>query len=138
MATCLNGVPADLDDLARAAEAVGGEGFLADALDQVAEAIRDVDTSNIKDLDLDDPMDMGYTLKSMQVALWCTRQDTDFERILVAIVNRGGDTDSNGAVAGAVMGALCGASQIPARWLDNIHDAERLTDLADRLFEKVL
>jgi ADP-ribosyl-[dinitrogen reductase] hydrolase len=72
----------------------------------------------------------------MQVALWCTEQPGEFEETVVAVVNEGGDTDTNGAVAGAVMGARYGASSIPKRWLINIADTEKLTELADRLFEK--
>jgi ADP-ribosyl-[dinitrogen reductase] hydrolase len=72
----------------------------------------------------------------MQVALWCTAQPGSFEEIVVAVVNEGGDTDTNGAIAGAVAGARLGASSIPSRWLDNVAGTEELTKLADRLFER--
>jgi ADP-ribosylglycohydrolase len=35
-------------------------------------------------------------------------------------VDFGGDTDTVGAMAGALMGALHGNSWIPARWFNNI------------------
>ena len=59
---------------------------------------------------------MGYTLKAMQVALWCALRAPDFEEAMVAVVSAGGDTDTNGAVAGAVLGARFGCRAIPPRW----------------------
>jgi len=136
-ATCLSGAPAPIDDLAVAVGRVGGEGWLADSIEQVTEAAQSVESATLGALELDDPVDMGFTLKAMQVALWSTAQPGGFEEIVAAVVNEGGDTDTNGAVAGAVMGARHGASSIPQRWLDNIADTEDLTELADRLFDKM-
>jgi hypothetical protein len=78
---------------------------------------------------------MGYTLKAMQVGLWALRQKLSFKEVLVEVVEAGGDTDTNGAVAGAVMGARVGLSGIPPRWRDNIRDPDYLIELADRLFD---
>lgn len=79
---------------------------------------------------------MGYTLKAMQVGLWCLERGTDFEESLVAVIEAGGDTDTNGAVAGAVLGALHGASAIPSRWVGGVARAERLTAIADELLAR--
>ena len=88
------------------------------------------------DLVLDD-VDMGYTLKAMQVALWCAVQASDFEESLVAVVSAGGDTDTNGAVAGAVLGARFGLNAIPSRWRERLAEVrqgrEPLEALADLL-----
>ncbi len=84
-----------------------------------------------------DGRDMGYTLKAMQVALWCAIQASDFEEALVAVVSAGGDTDTNGAVAGAVLGARFGLKAIPCGWRERLaeirHGREPLDELADRL-----
>lgn len=83
-----------------------------------------------------DGHDMGYTLKAMQVALWCATQATDFEEALVAVVSAGGDTDTNGAVAGAVLGARFELKAIPSRWRWRLAEirprSEALEVLADR------
>jgi ADP-ribosyl-[dinitrogen reductase] hydrolase len=136
-ATCLSGTPAEVGDIAAALDAVGGEGWLGDSIDQVTEAARSAEDAALGALELDDPVNMGFTLKAMQVALWCTAQMGGFEETVVAVVNEGGDTDTNGAVAGAVAGARHGASSIPSCWLGNIAGTEELTKLADRLFDKV-
>jgi ADP-ribosylglycohydrolase len=52
------------------------------------------------------------------------------------VVQAGGDTDTNGAVAGAILGALLGAGSIPPRWVAGIRGADRLMELADRLLER--
>jgi ADP-ribosyl-[dinitrogen reductase] hydrolase len=79
---------------------------------------------------------MGFTLKAMQVGLWCLEHAEDFEESLVLVIHAGGDTDTNGAVAGAILGAWHGASAIPERWTRSIHNADQLVSLADRLLER--
>lgn len=80
---------------------------------------------------------MGCTLKAMQVTLWCAQRAADFEETLIAIVNAGGDTDTNGAVAGAVLGARFGLDAIMKRWRDRVAmlraDREAVEVWADRL-----
>lgn len=87
----------------------------------------------LADFDLDDPPTQGYTIKAMQVGLWALQQGPDFEEPLVAVVNAGGDTDTNGAVAGAALGSRLGIASIPQRWLQYVRDLDRLLALADRL-----
>ena len=56
---------------------------------------------------------VGHTLLALQAGLWASVTPLDFETGLRQIVEGGGDTDTNGAVAGAVLGARYGASAIP-------------------------
>jgi ADP-ribosyl-[dinitrogen reductase] hydrolase len=46
-----------------------------------------------------------------------------FEECLVRVVNRGGDADTNGALAGQLAGALYGVQGIPVRWLRKLDSA---------------
>ena len=75
----------------------------------------------------------GHTVLTMQAGLWAATTPLTFEEALVALVNSGGDTDTNGALAGAVLGARYGAAAIPLRWTTYVAQRDRLTDLADRL-----
>jgi ADP-ribosyl-[dinitrogen reductase] hydrolase len=52
---------------------------------------------------------------------------------VIAAVNLGGDSDTIGAVAGQLAGALYGASAIPPRWREGLHEGERIAALAKRL-----
>ena len=67
----------------------------------------------------------GYvadTLRAVFQALF----DTDgFEDCLVDVVNRGGDADTTGAIAGMLAGAIYGLEAIPARWLGELDPAVR-------------
>ena len=120
----LKGVYPSIEDLVMAAAADG-------APDEVGEwAIRTGE--NVGDLDFDRGH-IGHTLLCMQAGLWALRTSLEPEAALVGIVSAGGDTDTNGAVAGAVLGARYGAAAIPERWLDCIPQRERLEDLALKL-----
>ena len=76
---------------------------------------------------------IGHTLLAMQAGLWAAVTPLAFESALRQIVEAGGDTDTNGAVVGAVLGARYGASAIPQRWLDCVPERSRIEKLADDL-----
>ena len=127
---------------ARARKALGDAlvpfGIDAPARTKVTEAL-DVSHITAPDEIGLDGRDMGYTLKAMQVALWCVHRAADFEEALIAIVSAGGDTDTNGAVAGAVLGARFGLDAIPKRWCDRVAELRvgrtPMEVWADRLIE---
>ena len=75
----------------------------------------------------------GYVVYSLQTALHDGLFAESAEEAIVTAVNRGGDTDTIGAVAGAVAGARFGASTLPDRWLAALDEAEELESLADQL-----
>jgi ADP-ribosyl-[dinitrogen reductase] hydrolase len=105
------------------------------APEEVAEAVRRSATSELGELELDEPYSMGYTVRTMTAGLWAHLNATDFETTLLEVIHAGGDTDTNGAVAGAVLGARFGASAIPERWVERLSDPQQLRGLADRLWE---
>ncbi|MEA3366226.1 MAG: ADP-ribosylglycohydrolase family protein, partial [Candidatus Hydrogenedentes bacterium] len=42
------------------------------------------------------------------------------EEALIDTVMRGGDTDTNAAICGALLGTVYGREAVPARWIDRI------------------
>ena len=64
------------------------------------------------------------TLKSVFQAFFAL---DDFEEILVDVVNRGGDADTTGAIAGMLAGACYGKDAIPKRWLRALNNEVRST-----------
>ena len=133
LATTLSGRMVPVEELASALEEAAGTDWAAEGVGHVVEAVRQVPKRGLQELRLDDPMDMGYTLKAMQVGLWCLLQPGELEPTLIAVVSSGGDADTNGAVAGAALGARAGAQALPRRWLRRIGGAEHLVHLTDRL-----
>ena len=77
----------------------------------------------------------GYVVHSLQTALHDGLFAESAAEAIVTAVNRGGDTDAIGAIAGAVAGARFGASQLPDRWLGAIDELDELETLAERLVE---
>lgn len=59
------------------------------------------------------------------------------ETAVIKAVNFGGDTDTIGAMTGALMGALHGKDWIPARWLDNMENDEKGRDYIIGLAKKL-
>ncbi|KAH3759553.1 Histone deacetylase 6 [Pelomyxa schiedti] len=72
--------------------------------------------ANVHQLQLDERNTIGYTYKAMGSAFYALRED-DFEHALTAITLAAGDADTNGCVAGAVLGCKLGYSHLPTRWL---------------------
>ena len=59
----------------------------------------------------------GWIVETMQAVLQSLMDADGFEHCLVDVVNRGGDADTTGAIAGMLAGALYGIEAIPPRWL---------------------
>lgn len=58
----------------------------------------------------------GYVLTTLHIAMRAFFSKLNFEETLCWVVNEGGDADTNGAVAGALLGARDGLNAIPERW----------------------
>ena len=87
-----------------------------------------IDAPNIRFLNLDDPDTIGYTFKCMGAGFWALRQD-NFRDALEAIVFEGGDADTNGAVAGALLGCKLGMEGLPTSWLNGLFYKNWLNDI---------
>ena len=53
-------------------------------------------------------------------ALWQLLHAVDLEEGVVDTVMRGGDTDTNAAICGALLGAVWGIDAIPAQWTNAV------------------
>lgn len=62
----------------------------------------------------------GWVLIAFQNALWQLLHAPNFEEALVDTVGRGGDTDTNAAICGALLGAVHGINAIPEQWISSI------------------
>ncbi|HQW86140.1 MAG TPA: ADP-ribosylglycohydrolase family protein, partial [Flavobacteriales bacterium] len=93
-------------------------------------ALRDPD---IAALHLDEPNSIGYTLRTASAGWWAAHHPTSFEEGLLAVVHAGGDADTNGAVAGSVLGARFGVESIPTRWVEGLLDRDALEERCERV-----
>ena len=75
---------------------------------------------------------MGWVLIALQNAFFHLLQDSTIETTLVETVGKGGDTDTNAAIAGALLGAVEGLTAFPSRWLLPVQACRPHRDLGAR------
>jgi ADP-ribosyl-[dinitrogen reductase] hydrolase len=80
----------------------------------------------------------AYVVDTLQTVLHYFLSTNSFEECLVAIVNQGGDTDTTGAIAGAIAGAFYGPAQLPGLWVRKLAPSlvSELRDLSGHLIER--
>lgn len=115
---------------ARALRFAAGSALIApvrDTLEAAAEA-----------LPISDGESQGWVRLALQHAFFHLAHGTDFEAALVQTISLGGDTDTNAAIVGALLGASLGEAAIPLRWREAVRDClplrpveYRCTDLAE-------
>jgi len=71
--------------------------------------------------------------EALAIALFCTLRARNLEEGVVMAVNISGDSDSTGAIAGNLLGAMQGAHEIPERWLAPLELREVIQEMADDL-----
>jgi ADP-ribosyl-[dinitrogen reductase] hydrolase len=59
----------------------------------------------------------GYVADTLQAVFQSFFDTDDFRDCLIDVVNRGGDADTTGAIAGMLAGAVYGVEEIPEEWL---------------------
>lgn len=83
-----------------------------------------VNAKTVEELKLGEPYSIGYTLKALGAAIWALRYATSFTDGMEKILSQGGDSDTNGAVVGALLGAKFGFKGIPESTLKLMHTNE--------------
>lgn len=96
----------------------------------ITKAWQERDIKNLMDDD-----SMGYTLVTLSVALWAYWHASSFEEGLLAVVNAGGDADTNAAVACAILGAKYGSQSIPQEYTEGLLYREQLDKTIKKLLE---
>lgn len=93
---------------------------------------RHVYAQEYEDLKLDSRKEIGYVYKCLGSAILALRlairgtaetvvaPNNLFEEIMTDLIMEGGDSDTNGAAAGALVGAWLGYSNIPAHWANGL------------------
>lgn len=78
----------------------------------------------------------GFIVDTMKAVLQAFFATECFEDCLIDVVNRGGDADTTGAIAGMLAGARYGTSGIPQRWLRALDETVHMT--CEKQAEKLL
>ena len=81
----------------------------------------------------------GYSLHVVPLAIFAwLRHPDNFRAALTEALNCGGDTDTVGAILGAISGAALGESAIPAEWLHSIAEWPRSSRFIRSLATKLV
>lgn len=83
---------------------------------------------------LGDPSDWqfsGSALLSLRIALWALVTSSSFREGITKVVALGGDTDTNAAITGGLLGAYYGEQGIPSEWREILIGRKVMEHLAD-------
>ena len=82
-------------------------------------------------LDERDIKSSGYVVDTLEAALWCLMNTDSYRDCVLKAVNLGRDTDTVGAVAGGLAGALYGYDGIPKEWIDSLVKKDMIEKLCE-------
>ena len=70
--------------------------------------------------DICDGAKAGWVLLAFHNALWQLLHAPNLEEAIVDTIMRGGDTDTNAAICGALLGAVYGLDALPSQWVESV------------------
>lgn len=119
---CAVYVRAIAEVIARGGDGEAAWGF---AMEEARRPGRDPGVAEMLDAAKSGPPDeyyrqMGWVRIAFQNAFHQALRAASFEEGVVDTVGRGGDTDTNAAIAGALLGAIHGREAVPARWRNKL------------------
>jgi len=106
---------------------------------------RHVYAKSLEELCLDSSKEMGYVYKCVGSAVLTLRlgmrraaagrgsSQYIFEELMTGLIMEGGDSDTNGAAAGALLGAFLGNANLPPHWAGGLAHREWLASKISRL-----
>jgi ADP-ribosylglycohydrolase len=80
----------------------------------------------------------GWVVDTLEVALWAFFKYDSWKKGALAVVNRGGDSDTAGAVYGGLAGAYYGVEVIPQEWKDGMQRKDFIGGIANKLAQGVV
>jgi ADP-ribosylglycohydrolase len=70
----------------------------------------------------------GYVVDTLKASFWCLTTTNSYSECVLRAVNLGDDTDTVGAVAGALAGIVYGYDEIPPEWIDILRGKDIIED----------
>ncbi|OPA89201.1 ADP-ribosylglycohydrolase [Pseudomonas fluorescens] len=82
---------------------------------------------------MDEINGIGYSVASLEAALWCFHHTDSFAEAVLAAANLGDDADTTAAIVGQLAGAYYGAHAIPDAWISKLCMQDEIEGMADAL-----
>lgn len=86
------------------------------------------DLSKLKESDI---KSSGYVVDSLEASIWAVLTSKSFKEAVLKAVNLGDDTDTIGALTGALAGIIFGYDCIPKKWMNNLQKKEYLNEIVN-------
>jgi ADP-ribosylglycohydrolase len=91
---------------------------------------------DIKEFDECDIKSSGYVVDTLEAAIWAVLTTDNYKDCVIKAVNLGDDTDTVGAVAGSLAGALYGIENIPSSWMEELKAKSYINSMCDNAYKK--
>ena len=80
----------------------------------------------------------GYVISTLEAALWCCYNTGSYKEAVLKAVNLGKDTDTVGAVTGALAGLIYGYDDIPENWIEQLARLGEIKDLSNNFITLIM
>jgi ADP-ribosylglycohydrolase len=104
---------------------------------ETQEAYNRLIKEDISKYKLNDIKSTGYVVDSLEAAIWVTLKSENYKEAVIGAINLGGDTDTIGAITGALAGIIYGYDFIPEEWKDALAKKEYLMDIFEEFSENI-
>jgi ADP-ribosyl-[dinitrogen reductase] hydrolase len=95
-------------------------------------------TYDFKSMKRDEISSSGYVVHTLEAAIWCVVQTSNFRDAVLLAANLGDDADTVAAIAGQIAGAAYGYENIPVEWRERIVWRDRIDQYLDAILERKL
>lgn len=103
-------------------------GIYGDELQHYARLFR----KDFAEIPEDEIKSSGYVVDTLEASIWCLLNSNSYSECVLKAVNLGHDTDTVGAVAGSLAGAMWGAEGIQKDWIDELQNQELIENIIER------
>lgn len=93
--------------------------------------------NDISKLELVNVNSSAYIVDTLEASIWVLLNTDSFSQAIIGAINLGQDTDTIGAVTGAMAGIIYGYDKIPQEWLNKLLKREYLEEICNK-FELAL
>lgn len=90
---------------------------------------------NIEHYTINDINSSGFIVDTLEAAIWVLLKSENFKEAIIGAINLGEDTDTIGALTGALAGITYGYDTIPEEWIEKIARKDYLMDIFEEFSE---
>ena len=88
--------------------------------------------NDISTLTKEDIKSSGFVVDTLEASIWCVLTSNSYKEAVLKAVNLGDDTDTIGALTGALAGLIYGINDIPTNWLNQLQRKDYLDEMVNK------